>query len=390
MTATDVLVVFGVLVSVGLVSASAVLNFRMGYRSADTEFDGMVYGLAAAFGDGLKAIVPFVGFWGWRARDYLAVTAAAVLFAALTTYSFTSALGFSAEHRATKESLAARSMEHHGDLRSEFVRNQERLVALGPQRTPEEVEVAIANLLKKPVGKRTVEDVSAGCTLNRIATRGACAEIGQDRQELVRAQEAARLAGVNKNLRQLLDEGKGGNAASADPQIDALVYLATLVRLQRPPTSPAEGSEGRKRVGFLLSVVLAVFMELGSGLGLYIAMTPWRSLPSSAADTKDEMPETAPRALSLRSRVVDVDQLESFVLERLEPHPLGRVSVEALYADYIAWCAANKMTAYQKGVFERLFNAVAKAAGIGKRWQRGETLYLDVRLVGEGALLPRG
>lgn len=87
---------------------------------------------------------------------------------------------------------------------------------------------------------------------------------------------------------------------------------------------------------------------------------------------------------------MDVDQLESFVLERLEPHLLGRVSVEELYADYKAWCAANRKAAYQKGVFERLFNAVAKAAGIGKRWQRGETLYLDVRLVCEGSLLPQG
>jgi hypothetical protein len=61
---TNVLVTLGITVSLGLMAISAVLNFGVGYTTADAEFDGLVYRLSAAMADGLKAIAPFVAGWG--------------------------------------------------------------------------------------------------------------------------------------------------------------------------------------------------------------------------------------------------------------------------------------------------------------------------------------
>jgi len=65
---TDALVVFGILVSLGFIGGSALLNYRMGFHSADNDTDGMIYGGLAAAGDGLKALSPFVAAWSRTSR----------------------------------------------------------------------------------------------------------------------------------------------------------------------------------------------------------------------------------------------------------------------------------------------------------------------------------
>jgi hypothetical protein len=204
----DALVVFGILVSLVFIGGSALLNFRMGFTSADNATDGTVYGILAAAGDGLKALAPFIAACGWKHRDWLATLAAVMVFVVFTAYSFTSALGFSSQHRAAKEGAAAGAIERHQDVRDQLRRDNARLDALGPQRSSGEVSQAIANQLRTPVGtgRWTVDQVSEGCAKNKAATKDACAKIAVLREEAVRAEEAEQLTVEVKSLAHQLDQ----------------------------------------------------------------------------------------------------------------------------------------------------------------------------------------
>lgn len=193
---TNTLVVVGIAVSLGLIAVSAVLNFRVGYRTADTEFDGWVYGLDAGMADALKAIAPFVAFWGWRNRDVLAVAASGMVFTTFTAYSFSAALGFAAHHRVVKQVEDSGAFEKRKDTRGEYDRIETRLRALGVQRSEGEIEKATAAILAKVVGDRgrTVNQISSNYTLIRKDTREACAEIATLAEETERSRDYTRLA----------------------------------------------------------------------------------------------------------------------------------------------------------------------------------------------------
>lgn len=360
----------GTALSFGLIVASAILNFRMGYRSADTEFDGWVYGLAVGMGDGLKALSPFVGAWGFRHRDYLATCAAVLVFVVFTAYSFTAALGFAAEHRASKASASLDRIERHADLRHQYDRNEKRLEELGTQRTPEEVEGAITAVLNKPVGKGTVARVSDGCRLNRASTRANCVQIGTLQQELARANEAAALTKGQAELRRALSAIPDGTAASDDPQEDALQRVAKV----------ATFDIDRKSIGSFLAFLLALFIEFGSGMGLYIATTPWRVRAAEARlpEPVDVQEHRAYRQMR-PAKNGDAGPVDAYALDRLEPHDQCEVSVADLFADYQVWCAWRGETPLSRAGFVRAFEELARAAGMGKgAGQR----YRRVKLIG--------
>jgi hypothetical protein len=336
----------------------------MGCRSADTAFDGWVYGLAVGMGDGLKALSPFVGAWGFRHRDYLASGAAVLVFVVFTAYSFTAALGFAAEHRASKASTSLDRIERHADLRHQYDRNEQRLGELGTQRTPEEVKGAIIAALNKPAGKGTVARISDNCRLNRAAIRTACAHIGKLQQELARANEAAALTKAQGDLRHALNAIPGGTAASDDPQEDALQRVARVATVD----------VDRKSIGSFLAFLLALLIEFGSGMGLYIATTPWRA---RAEEIQAEEPK--PNRQLATAKVQAATLVDAYALERLEPHEQSEVTVADLFADYLVWCRWRRQTPLSRAAFTRAFEELARAAGIGKgTGQR----YRRVKLIG--------
>ena len=369
MTAVDLVVA---LVSLGLVGVSAVLNFRMGYRSADTEFDAMVYGLGAGLGDTLKAMAPFMGFYGLRHRDWIAVLAAVLVFGVATTYSFTAALGFAAQHRAAKEATALGDIERHGDARKAFDRVTARREQMGLQRTPDEVEQDITGLLKKPYGKHTVAEISANCTLNRLTTRADCTNIATLQQEDARAREAERLATKAEDLRKELKTGTGVQA-SADPQVDALKRASDLV------TDKVDKAD----IGFALSFLLAAFIELGSGFGLYVVTTPWRARERKVAIV-EPMPSTALTTRpSMRAEPEPtIGVVEIYAVDRLEPEHGAEVHVAEMFMDYLVWCQKKRATALSRTEFARRFASIATEAGIRHVRRNRMDVYQDVKLIG--------
>lgn len=373
--AANALVAVGILASLVFVGGSAMLNYRMGYTSADNPADAAIYGSLAAAGDGLKAMAPFAAAYAWKGRQGLALIASVTVFAVFTAYSFTSTLGFSSQHRARKEGTIAAAMERHDDARAQIERDRKRLDALGPQRPGAEVEQAIANLLKSPVGswRRTVEQVSEGCARNRPLTRGACARIASLKEERLRSEEAERLAAEVKAL-----AGRGKDAPvlrSADPQTEALAFLGRSFHLLKPTTDKAATDAQESRTGYALAILMAVFIELGSGLGLFVATTPWRQ-----SATKTEPREPPPPSLPA---IANGPPIEAFAAERLQ-HKHGHVlHLAVAFEAYKEWCELRNRPMSGRTRFERGLLKLAKELNLDVDSGLSGWTIRDVALRGE-------
>jgi len=351
---TNALVVLGIVASLTFIGGSALLNYRMGYTSADNPTDGIVYGSLAAAGDGLKALSPFVAAYGWRNRDWMAMTAATVIFVIFTAYSFTSSLGFSSQHRAVKEGTAAAEMERHQDARTQIDADRNRLASLGPQRSSAEVDQQLQNQLNSPIGsgRWTVDQMSDGCVKNKPVTRAACKVIAKLKEEKLRAEEGERLS---VEIKSLATTTKTTTVIqSVDPQTDALAFLGRVLHLLAKDSKASE--HGSQHAGFGLALLMALVIELGSGLGLYVATTPWRRRPA-----KPQSPEQPSAALPA---IPGGPPLEAFAAERLQREPGQELHLAVAFDAYKKWCELHQRTVQGRVRFERGLLKLAKEIGL--------------------------
>lgn len=349
---TNALVMLGIVASLTFIAGSAVLNYRMGYNSAGNATDGTIYGALAAAGDGLKAVSPFAAGYAWKKREWVAVAAAVVIFSVLSAYSFTSSLGFSSQHRAHKEGVAAAEMERHSDTRKTVTRDRKRLDELGPQRSSAEVKQALDNLLDAPIGagRWTVRQVSEGCAKNKRTTKKACATVATLKLEHLRAEEAEHLAAEVKSL--TVQKPRKTIVTSADPQTDALAFLGRLLHLLPKGTTEYGQSE---HAGDGLALLMALFIELGSGFGLFVATTPWRSRAPV------QIPE--PKSPSLPA-MEGGPPLEMFAAERLQRKTGHALQLAIAFESYKEWCEQRNKTMQGRTRFERGLLKLAKELGL--------------------------
>lgn len=343
------LIALGVLVSAGLLVVSALLNFRMGYRSADTELDGWIYGTGAALGDGLKAICPFMAYVASGKKDRLGQAAAWLIFAVMTAYSFTAAVGFAAEHRANKTAITQGSISDQRNWENAYRHVTARMQELQPQPAPSVVNAELEALYRQPAyqGGKTVGELSASCTLARKVTRDACARATVMKERLAKAEEWASLTAREGALRlERKDHATEGAHSVADPQGEALRRIAA-------PFFPATTVTD---VAFGLAILLALFVELGSGLGLYVATTPLRE-----------------------RRPPSTGEVTAYATARLMPEEGDELTITEIYADYVNWCVRQRHAALSREAFGQAFRPVASRIGLRHLLRNRREVYQDVR-----------
>lgn len=362
---TGVVVGLGVLVSLGLIGVSAILNFRMGFHSAEGGVDGYVYGVGAACGDGLKAMAPFMGHWAMTVRDRLAVGVAVVVFVVLTAYSFTAAYGFAVEHRADRTAAADKHIEDHQDAANTLKRVTVRLDAMGATRTPREVQADIDAAYAMPIGRSTLGEASDHCARLRTATRKPCAEIRTLEKELALAEEHAKLTGQADMLRDEL-KGQGPTRTTDDPQSDGIATLLAVIHVK----------VDKANVAYALALLLAGLVELGSGFGLYLVTTPLRAPVPRQVETATKQGRVSDSSL-LRGEVAD------YVSANLVLVDGGTAAMDDLFTDYIGWCRRLNRYAVARASFEKAFSRFAQLAGIGADGGGEDVMFSGVAIVGE-------
>lgn len=385
----------GVLAAGVLLAVSAAMNWRFGFSLGRTEFDGQIYGAASAAADCLKALVPFFFFAAIRNRMWSQAAASAVVMCVVTAYSLTSALGHAALNRFDTAGQRTHEAQSFKDLRADLDRAKGQLGWI-PQHRP------IATVQSEIDGLKTKREWNASvqCTDTRSrANRDFCQQIHALSSELASAQQAAALEGrIAEISARIAQQSQGGSAhtSEGDPQAVVLAKLAGLVF----PKVTVED------IQMAMTIFIALLLEVGSGLGMYIAFSQWRlndrmapTAPAMASLATTQTIEAAPAlpAVQPASRpkvasandnkslpqsvgapklVAPENDVQLFYKERIETQDGSSLTATALYEDYCEWCEELKKEPLALPTFGREFGEL----GVQKAKIAGRVRYIGIAL----------
>jgi hypothetical protein len=387
--------VLGVLAAGVLLAVSAAMNWSFGYQLGRTHFDGQIYGAASVAADCMKALVPFFFFAAIRNRMWSQAAASAVVLVVVTSFSLTSALGHAALNRADTSGKRTHEAQSHKDLRTDLDRDRAQLAGIPQHRPSGAVQSELDGLKVKREWSWT-----AGCTdIKSKGNREYCQQIHSLLSELASAQQAAALdARIADNQAKLAQFQAGAHGAHADPQAAVLAKLASSFG----PSIKVED------VQMALTIFIALLLEVGSGLGMYIAFSQWRldermapAAPAMATlATSTNQPVTIeasaapalPAAVQPRVRISANDNrslpaastklvapendVQLFYKERIETQDGSSLTATALYEDYCEWCEELKKEPLALPTFGREFGEL----GVQKAKIAGRVRYIGIGL----------
>ncbi len=386
--------VLGVLAAGVLLAVSAAMNWRFGYSLGMTEADKQIYGAASAAADCFKALVPFFFFAAIRNRMWSQAAASAVVWVVVTGYSLTSALGHAALNRLDTSGQRAVHAAQYKDLRADLKRAQDQLSWI-PQHRP----IAAVQSEIDSAKTQRAWSFTKGCTeVNGKQGRDFCQQYHGLTAELASGEQAAKLDGVIASINAKLAKANGANAmADADPQAAVLAKLASLVI----PDVKVED------IQVALTVFVAIFLEIGSGFGMYVAFASWRmhdrAAPSVPAMAEIAEPVAPPAATTLapapvaqpvagkprfgvandnrsqpptRQLTAPETDVERFYKERIETADGASLTATTLYEDYCAWCEEQQKEPLALPTFGREFGDL----GVQKAKIAGRVRYIGIGL----------
>jgi len=258
--ARNILGVLGVLAAGVLLAVSAAMNYRFGFSLGKTAADGQIYGAASAAADCFKALVPFFFFAALRNRMWSQACAAALVWVVVTGYSMTSALGHAAMNRLDMSGQRTVATAKYQDLRADNKRAQDQLNWIPAHRPPDTVasELNVHKAQRHWLLTRECTDVKGK------TAREYCQQYHKLSAELASGRESQKLEVRIAEIGGKIAKAASGSVvmAEADPQASVLARLA--------------GVEV-ETVQSALTIFVALLIEIGSGLGLYVAFAYWRT-----------------------------------------------------------------------------------------------------------------
>jgi hypothetical protein len=398
--------VLGVVAAGILLAVSAAMNYRFGFSLGKTALDGQIYGAASAAADCFKALVPFFLFAAIRNRMWSQALAAGVVWAVVTGYSMTSALGHAALNRLDTTGQRAVEAANYKDLRADSKRAQEQLTWI-PAHRPAETVTAELNVLKAQrywLLTRECAEVSGK------AAREFCQQFYKLNAEFASAQESQKLESRIADIAaKLANTAAGTVMAEADPQASVLSKLTGLAV---------------DKVQTALTIFVALLIEIGSGFGMYVAFAYWRindraatkqaaaplevdaapspaallstetvaseievaPLPSTAGGAEEQAVGEAPMGRRLGAndnrvaRGVPDSDVQRFYRERVVAAAEGSsLTSTELYEEYCRWCEDNDKEPFaHPRVTREIGELGVKKERIGKR-----TRYFGIALRSE-------
>ena len=382
--------VLGVLAATVLLVVSAAMNWRFGYELGITDFDKHLYATASAAADCLKALVPFLFFAAIRNRMWAQALASCVVWAVVTIYSFASAFGHAALNRGDTSGKRATQVQSYKDLRADLKRAKTQLGWVPAHRPADTVKSDMNGLQLQRRWRRT-----NGCTnVTARASRRFCDKHAKLSAELASARKAEVLETKISKLNEKLANRTGVTHSAADPQA---AVLAKLIGIFMPGVKVED-------VQTALAICIALLLEVGSGLGMYIAFAQWRlnddRRTRSAAETvKTLKSETIEDASELTANVEITtpgesandnvatpklaapsdetrSDVEQFYDENVEAQEGSSLTATALYEDYCAWCESNKKEPLALPTFGRELGDL----GVNKAKIAGRVRYIGIAL----------
>ena len=384
--------VLGVLAAGVLLAVSAAMNWQFGFSLGRTPLDGQILGAASAAADCMKALVPFFFFAAWRNRMWSQAGASAVVWAVVTAYSLTSALGYAALSRADTTGARSVQSQTYQDVRSDMKRAQDELGWI-PQHRP----VATIHAEIEGLKGQKAWGWSEGCTKpDGKPERQLCDKVRADEAEQGSALKADELEKRIETAQAKLPNASQTGSTEADPQA---AVLAALLGKVLPGVKIAD-------VQTMMVVFVALLLEVGSGLGMYVAFSQWRlydvkapSAPRIVPVTQVATINTAAVAVAAQPAVQQIAKprsgandnrsapavtrmvapetdVERFYKESIDVTDGSSLTATELYEDYCAWCETKAKEPLALPTFGRAFGEL----GVKKEKIAGRIRYIGIAL----------
>jgi hypothetical protein len=325
----------GISAALVMCCVSGAMNYLFLSSLGKTPLEGQVLGAASAAADVLKALLPFFVAWSWQSRRFVAALAGTLAFAFFAAFSLMSGIGFAAGNRtALVEAGDTRSQSYAG-AKAEIARLETARISLPVHRPASVVQEALEGQ-KQNVRWRTTKE----CTdATEPVSREFCSAYFALRAELAAAEEADRLSG---QITALQNKGEDLRAQGAGQDSDPQVSLLSRILGQAP-----------EPVRLALTIAVALLVEIGASLGLFLANGHGVLKRGPPADSGVE--QTEPQ---------DVGSVEDFCLEALLPRKTGAVGEEELLQAYRHWCEGQAVLPLGEAEFASTFQSLAQAIGL--------------------------
>ena len=344
---------------------SVLISYRVGYGRAQDPVERLLYGFALALADGLKVFAPFAMAWAWGRKAWVSWGAAAGIFVLVTISSLQAEIEFASKLRSSSTAERQAAVDQRQSVQKEIDELTIGLEKLGPQRSPgeieREIEVVFARPLPKVSARSTVRSVSQGCEQRRPSTQDACAEITRLRQELERSKDWESRTEKLTNARAKLQGLGSTGAEAADPPLETISGLVGWFT----------DFWGKEDVKLALLLLVALVLEIGSGLGLFVVTTPWR-LGSGLREG-----EVIPGVISDAERI---GTIEEYAQARVIMSVEHQVTCSHVFLDYRRWCEAHRLAPLREGEFLVLFDEFVRGVGVPVLESGGNIVYLEMRL----------
>lgn len=348
---TTILSLLGIAAALLMAAVSLGMNYLFLFSLGKSPLEGQVLGVASAAADLLKCLLPFFIAKAWASKRKAAALSGSLVWAFFTAFSLLSAIGFAADNRgAVSEARAALSDQLKG-LEGDLKAAQDKRAALPAHRPAAIVAAALRAheqnrrwASSKECHEATTSESRAFCTAYFDLKAEAAAAQAQEKFD-------AEIAALKAKIASLRQAGAGENS---DPQLSLLSRIFAA---------------HQDKVRLTLIILIALLVEAGSSLGLYLAS-------GHGAQTKRSDPAPASEASPPEPLLIEakpIGSIEDFCLEALVPMPQGSLSADQLYAGYADWCQARDYTALDRATFIRLFDNLATAIPIVQangHWQR--------------------
>lgn len=333
----------GIMLALAFMALSAIINWRYGASIGRDGTDQLIYAAVSLTADLAKAVTPFFFWYAALNRHVIPAAAAALLWGACTAYSLASAAGFAEVSRAAQGGTVAVAKTEHDALNASLARKKEQIKALGPVSPEGIIRQRLETLRQDARWNRT-----KNCTAATVRdSRAFCAEYSEVSENLERARAAAALERETDDLRRRVAAIAGtAQLEDADPRAGFVAKLTGW-------------NAAAVQTGFVL-LFIAV-LEIGSGLGLFIALS------HGGADRPQQVSTAAAvQAPSVTPSVIaaggpgDVAKFARAMLAGAEGQEL---SFDELYAAYTVWCARQSLTPLERAAFDQRFTALCREVG---------------------------
>lgn len=272
-----VLAGLGLLAAGVLVLVSMAMNYNFGLSLGRDSANGQIYGFASVAADALKILAPFAIAAAWQNRRWSYVAAGSLVWLVVMSYAILSALGHASLNRNDSASHRAVDSAAYKDLRADLKRAQDQLAAV-PQHRP------VATIEAEMSGMKSQRPwaASQGCTdATTKISREFCQQFHKLGAELGSARATVsfeeRISAINTKLSSTATSA----LAEADPQAGVLSRLFNI-------------DMGTVQTALVLFVV--VLIEVGAGLGPYMAMSWFPDRPTRRRKSEQAQEETDEQA----------------------------------------------------------------------------------------------